>query len=167
MTNLSSAKYIEILQLTPHPEGGFYKEIFASPNTINAEALPGIYSGPRKIYTSIYFLLESGDVSKFHRLQSDELWYFHAGNLLTIHILEADGTNRTIKLGPDIDDSHAFQARVPAGCWFGATVDQPNTFALVGCMVAPGFDFADFEMAEREQLVKDYPNYRNLIEKLT
>ena len=148
--------WIASLQLIPHPEGGFYRETYRSPVTI---ALP-TFNGARVVSTAIYFLLPAGNVSAFHRIKSDEIWHFYAGQPLTIHLITADGAPADLTVGSDQP-----QAVVPAGCWFGATIEQG--YALVGCTVAPGFDFCDFEMAERSALLGMYPQHRTLIERLT
>ena len=140
--------WIEALRLAKHPEGGYYRETYRSAATI----------GDRAVSTAIYFLLPAGEVSALHRIKSDELWHFYGGNSLTIHSIA--GRYSTIELSADNP-----QAVVPAGNWFGATVE--TGYALVGCTVAPGFDFRDFEMAERSALLAMYPQHRTLIERLT
>jgi len=163
-----SAEYwIKNLALTPHPEGGYFKETFAASESISTENLPGKYNGPRKIYTLIYFLLKSDQVSHFHRLKSDEIWNFYIGSPLTIHIIEPDGNYIQKKLGPDFERNESFQHLVKAGCWFGATVDEEASYSLVGCFVAPGFDYDDFELAKQEELSAKYPAHRSIIERLT
>ena len=121
--------------------------------------LPAL-DGPRAVSTAIYFLLPATEVSALHRIKSDEVWHFYAGYPLTIHMIAATGRYSTIVVSAE----HP-QAVVPAGCWFGATVE--NGFALVGCTVAPGFDFHDFEMAERTAMLATYPQHRHVIERLT
>lgn len=158
--------YIKALDLKPHPEGGWYREVYRSDETVVAEALPERYGNDRPIATAIYFLLTSESFSALHRLKSDEQWHFYAGSPLTVHVIEPDGRPRLIRLGPEIDRGETFQATVPGGCWFGATVEQPESFALVGCTVAPGFDFGDFELGRRDELVRKYPEHRELIERL-
>ena len=148
--------WIAALPLIPHPEGGYYRETYRSPMAV---ALPG-FSGERAVSTAIYFLLPAGEVSAFHRIKSDELWHFYTGQLLTIHGIDPAGGYSTIELGPGQP-----QAVVPAGSWFGATVD--SGYALVGCTVAPGFDFSDFELASRSALLAQYPQHRPIIERLT
>lgn len=148
--------WIASLQLVSHPEGGFYRETYRSPVTV---ALPA-FNGARAVSTAIYFLLPAGNISAFHRIKSDEIWHFYAGQALTIHLITAAGTYTALTVGPDQP-----QAVVPAGCWFGATIE--TRYALVGCTVAPGFDFRDFEMAERSALLAMYPQHRTLIERLT
>ena len=140
--------WIELLGLVKHPEGGYYRETYRSAATV----------GARAVSTAIYFLLPAGEVSSLHRIKSDELWHFYAGNPLTIHIIA--GRCSTIALNADNP-----QTVVPAGNWFGATVE--TGFALVGCTVAPGFDFCDFEMASRPALLAAYPQHRRIIERLT
>ena len=149
--------WIERLKLTAHPEGGYYRETYRS----SAEA------GGRACSTAIYYLLPSEEISTLHRLRSDELFHFYAGSPMSVHVLDPAGDYEQISLGHDPGGGAVFQATVPAGCWFGATVEQPNSFALVGCTVAPGFDFDDFEQARRAVLLEQYPQHRSLIERLT
>ena len=140
--------WIDTLRLTKHPEGGYYRETYRSTATI----------GDRAVSTAIYFLLPAGEVSALHRIKSDELWHFYGGNSLMIHSIA--GWYSTIELSADNP-----QAVVPAGNWFGATVE--TGYALVGCTVAPGFDFRDFEIADRTALLAAYPQHRQVIERLT
>lgn len=159
--------YIRALNLQPHPEGGWYRETYRAAEAIPGHALPSRFSGERSFSTAIYFLLTSGTFSALHRIRSDEQWHFYAGSALTVHMIDSAGSSRYITLGSRIERGETFHAVVPADCWFGASVDQPESFALVGCTVAPGFDFADFEMAERGALIRRYPAHRLLIERLT
>jgi len=159
--------WIEKLSLAPHPEGGYFNETFAATDIINTDNLPRDYEGPRKAYTSIYFLLRSSQISRLHRLKSDELWNYHSGSPITIYIIDPDGNYREKKLGPDSDNFESFQVIIEAGCWFGATVDESDSYSLVGCFVSPGFEFIDFELAEREELIKKYPEHHSIIKKLT
>ncbi len=156
--------WIESLQLKAHPEGGFYKEIFRSDESVSLSSLPSGYTGDRAFATSIYFLLRSEDISAFHRIKSDELWFFHAGSPVAIHILEEKGL-RKITLGMVIDGS--LQAIIPSNTWFSAEVLQPDSYCLVSCVVAPGFDFEDFELAEREKMTKEFPGFEDIITKFT
>jgi uncharacterized protein len=159
-------RWIDRLHLEPHPEGGFYRQTYRASLTLPNSALPG-YSGDRAASTAIYFLLAGGQFSAFHRLRSDELWHFYAGSGLVVHVIEPGGNYRQLLLGSNHAAGEQFQAVVPAGCWFGSSLRQPDTFALVGCTVAPAFDFADFEMAKRDELAAKYPQHRNIIERLT
>lgn len=163
----SAADYIEALKLQPHPEGGWYRETYRAAELIPPAGLPARFAGARPFATAIYFLLTSDSFSALHRLQADEQWHFYAGSPLSVHVLEPGGDHRLLRLGPDLQRRESFQALVPAGCWFGARVEERGGFALVGCTVAPGFDFADFELGRREDLVRQYPMHRKLIEALT
>jgi len=158
---------IEQLGLTRHPEGGWYRETYRCSETAPAATLPERFGGDRSFCTAIYFLLGKEDVSVLHRIKSDEMWHFYAGTTLTIHSLTPDGEHRTVRLGPDCAAGETYQAVVPAGCWFGAEVSGAGKFSLVGCTVAPGFDFADFEMGNRDVLVQQYPEHTDIILKLT
>ncbi|WP_226587768.1 cupin domain-containing protein [Microseira wollei] len=131
------------------------------------ENLPKRFEDSRNCSTAIYFLLEGTDFSALHRLDSDELWHFYAGSSLTVHVIEESGNYCPIKLGDNFDEGEVFQAVVKAGCWFGATVNDPQSYSLVGCTVHPGFDFNDFELGKREELTKCYPQHQSLIEKMT
>lgn len=158
--------WVEKLHLEPHPEGGYFRQTYRSDVTIPREALSG-YSGPRSASTAIYFLLEGENFSAFHRLRSDEMWHFYLGSPLQVHMIDREGKHSKILLGNDADAQHALQAVVPAGCWFASHVADWRGWALVGCTVSPGFDFADFEMAKREELRVSYPQYDELICRLT
>jgi predicted cupin superfamily sugar epimerase len=161
---MKTAEYwISRLQLLPHPEGGYYRETYRAEGVIQP---PG-YSGPRAFSTGIYFLLRNKDCSHFHRMKSDELWHFYDGSPLALHMIHPDGSHQKIAVGTDLDRNETPQAVIPANTWFGARVSEPNSFTLIGCTVAPGFDFADFELARREDLLRLYPNHKELIEQLT
>lgn len=160
---MRDAKYwIRQLGLEPHPEGGFYRQTYRAEMEIEVAEL-----GTRAASTAIYYLLEGKAFSAFHRLRSDEVWHFYAGGALVVEIISPDGERSSILLGPDAEAGEAFRAVVKAGCWFGSRLKNGNAFALVGCTVAPGFEFADFEMGKREELVKAYPQHRIVIESLT
>lgn len=164
---LTTARHlIDHLGLIRHPEGGWFRETYRSAEEIKADALPARYGGSRSFSTAIYFLLEAGDISALHRIKSDELWHFYAGSPLLIHSIAPDGRYQELQLGPDPGAGEAFQAVVPAGRWFGAEV-KDSGFALVGCTVAPGFDFSDFEMADREELLSLYPGHAGLVRRMT
>lgn len=153
------------LQLARHPEGGWYRETYRSEEAIPASALPARFTGARAFSTAIHFLLERGDISALHRIRSDELWHFHAGSALVVHAIFPDGACRSWRLGSDLAAGEQFQVVVPAGCWFGA--EPAGEYALVGCTVAPGFDFADFELGDRQRLLADYPQHATLVRRLT
>lgn len=151
---------IEKLQLLPHPEGGFYKETYRSAADIRMEG------NVRQMCTSIYYMLEDDNRSHFHRIKSDELWFFHLGEPLEIITLN-NGRVETILLGSAIEKGELLQAVIPAGIWFGSRIKSQKGFVLVSCTVAPGFDFADFELAKREDLLKEYPQFEELVKELT
>ncbi|MBL8794700.1 MAG: cupin domain-containing protein [Planctomycetia bacterium] len=163
----TAQEWVEALQLRSHPEGGFFRETYRAAGKIARDHLPAGYGGDRNFVTSIYFLLRSGDFSALHRLRQDEIWHFYDGGTLTISVIDPQGERSAIRLGRDVRAGETLQAVVPGGCLFGARVETPETFALVGCDVAPGFDFADFEMPARAELLKVYPRHRELIEQLT
>jgi predicted cupin superfamily sugar epimerase len=154
------------LGLIPHPEGGYYKETFQSEEQISDHELSVNFEGRRKLYTSIYFLLTSDDVSHFHRLKSDELWYYHGGSSLSIHVIEESGEYKEIKLGMNLDAGEVPQVLVKKNSIFGSSVSEKDTCSLVGCMVSPGFEFQDFEMFTQEELMKVYPQHEEIIMKL-
>ena len=157
---MTSEKIISALNLLKHPEGGYYKETYRSSEVLETD------HGKRNVSTAIYFLLEGRDKSKFHRIQSDELWFFHQGSAVEIFILNAGGLE-TIALGNDLGKNELPQAIVKAKSWFAAKVKDENGYALVSCTVAPGFDFKDFELAERQKLLQEFPNQGELITNFT
>lgn len=148
------------LNLLPHPEGGFYKETYRSIDLVKTP------NGERNICTVIYFLLTSDDVSKFHRIQSDEHWFWHEGSSLTIHVLDQTKYQK-ITLGPIQEiGSQPYQC-VAAEKIFGSTVDAPDSYALVSCVVSPGFDFGDFELMKKKDLEAEFPDHLEIISRLT
>jgi len=186
-----AAYWIRHLELAPHPEGGCYRQTYRSDLVLSKSALPAEFSGPRAASTAIYFLLDENSFSAFHRLRSDEIWHFYLGSLLLIHIIDASGRYSEIRLGADPEAGAVFQTTVKAGCWFAsqlasradallrsqnrpatyhelATPSNPlDPFALVGCTVAPGFDFDDFELTKRADLLQLYPQHAQPIVALT
>lgn len=162
--NHSADYFIKSLNMTAHPEGGYFKESFVSPSKLAPNTLH--IKEERLLWTSIYFLLRTGEVSNFHRLKSDEMWYFHAGESLTIYMISPSGEFIEKQLGLNIEKGETPQVLVPKDYIFGSAMNNEG-FSLVGYMVAPGFDFKDFELFEREDLLEKYPKYREVIEKLT
>jgi uncharacterized protein len=159
--------WIKTLRLDPHPEGGYFRQTYRSAMTIAREGLPSEFAGPRAASTAIYFLLEGENFSAFHRLRSDEVWHFYAGAPLLVHVIDPDGEYSSILLGNDLEAGQSFQAVVPAGCWFASHVADGKSWSLVGCTVAPGFEYEDFKIAKQKGLIKSYPQYRKLVERLT
>ena len=166
MKNYNLNYYIEKLGLLPHPEGGYYKQTFHSTETTSDQELSVSFEGKRKLYTSIYFLLTSNNISHFHRLKSDELWYFHGGSSLTIHIIDEQGNYMEKKLGLDLDNGEVPQVLVPKNCIFGSSCSDEDSFSLVGCMVSPGFEFTDFELFTQSELLEKYPQHKEIILKM-
>lgn len=169
-TAIQNAGYwIEKLGLIEHPEGGYYRQTYCAKEVITRATLPNQLKRDRPVGTAIYYLLRGDQFSAFHRILSDEIWHFYKGSALTIYVIDESGHLRVVKLGDDLERGEQFQTVIEAGCWFAALVihPYPYTFALVGCTTAPGFDFTDFELGERNALVSKYPQHRELIEKLT
>jgi len=158
---------VAALDLAPHPEGGFYRETYRAPIEVPAAALPRHFAGgPRAAATSIYFLLGADDFSALHRIAADELWFFHAGHPLdVIGFLPGQSAPTTWTLGLPPDGVP--YALVPAGTLFGSRVRSGGRFALVSCVVAPGFDFRDFTMPDRQTLVSAFPDHAALVTSLT
>jgi predicted cupin superfamily sugar epimerase len=174
------AALIESLGLIPHPEGGYYKESYKSKDsTLSLPERFGCGRGAMPFLSSIYYLLAGDDFSAFHRIKSDELWYFHAGTGIRLWEIGADGRLFEHRLGPGAE----YFCAIGAGNWFsaeplilGPAAAEPiildpaaanAPWALVGCAVSPGFDFCDFELAKREELAAAFPRHRELIERLT
>ena len=156
-------EWIVRLALVRHPEGGWYRETYRAAERVEAAALPPRFGGGRVFSTAIYYLLRSGERSALHRIKSDEIWHHYAGDPVTLWLLEAPGAPREIRLGGDGEP----QALVPAGVWYGARIVDGGAYALLGGTVAPGFEFADFELADRAALFAGWPAQRAIIEDLT
>ncbi len=152
------------LDLFPHPEGGYFKETYRSTGITKQP-----YSGAeeRNFSTGIYFLLVSGNFSAFHRIKQDEMWHFYDGDPINLHIISMEGAYQLVKIGRDFSKGEVPQYVVKAGDWFASEVNSSSGYALAGCTVAPGFDFADFEMADRKKLQEQFPKHRDLILGLT
>jgi uncharacterized protein len=157
---------IQQYELKPHPEGGWYKETYKSSEQIPASALPERFGDSRAFSTAIYFLLELGNFSAFHRIKSDECWHFYAGDSLLIYVIHQDGTFEIISLGNDTSKGQLFQYIAPANCWFASKPASGSNWCFVGCTVAPGFDFKDFELANASVLSAIYPQHENIIRQL-
>ena len=158
---------VKQLELLPHPEGGYYKETYRSSGTIPKDALPGGFVGERNFATAIYFLIEKNNFSALHKIKSDETWHFYAGDTLEVIEIDEQGGLKTTLLGNKLEKGEVFQYTVKAHHWFGSRVKSGGDFSLVGCTVAPGFDFADFEMGQRDELIAKYPQHQQIIQLLT
>lgn len=160
--NRHSKTLIEQFGLMPHPEGGHYRETYRSKGTIPAGAFPAAFKGDRHYSSPIIFLLEKGDVSRLHCVRSDETGHFYGGGPLRPAMISPDGLAGEVVLGSDIAAGHHIQYAVPAGVWFGAKPCAETAFSLVGCTVAPGFDFADFELGGKRSLESGFPRSAGL-----
>ena len=158
---------IKQLSLRPHPEGGFFTETYRSEEQMSVEKLPGRYKGSRSFSTAIYFLLTADTFSCMHRLQTDELFHFYGGYAVEMLYLSPDGSGKIIIIGTDIVAGQSPQFVVEKGIWQGCRVRDGGSFALLGCTVAPGFDFADYEEGRRDELSKQYSQYAGMIAELT
>jgi uncharacterized protein len=165
--NKNAQSYIIQLNLQPHPEGGYFREVYHSNEIIKKKSLPTRYDGNRNFSTSIYFLLEGEQKSKFHRLKSDEQWHFYDGCPVKIYILNENGELSVTTLGDNILNGEVFQTVIKRNNWFAAELIDKNSFCLVGCVVSPGFNFNDFELANRDELITTYPQHKGLVIRLT
>jgi hypothetical protein len=159
--------YIDKLGLKEHPEGGYFKEIYRASEFISISNLPERYSDKRSLSTSIYFLLDGYQKSTFHKIKSDEIWHFYDGSPVRIFIINPDGDLSEIIIGRNLDRNESFQCIVEKNCWFCAEVCDKESFALIGCTVAPGFEFQDFELGVKSDLIVKFPRYKDLIENFT
>ena len=146
--------WVNHLDLLPHPEGGFFKEMYRSEATVSADIMEA----------GIYFLITAGNFSAFHRIKSDEMWHFYYGDPLIVHVIELDGTYTKLSIGLDLEKGQIPQAVVPAGAWFAS--ESLGAYSLVGCTVSPGFDFKDFELAKKAELSQEFPKHAELIGRL-
>lgn len=158
---------IQHFQLAPHPEGGYFKEVFRSRNGSEFHDETQGIIGFRNYLTGIYFLLTGDSFSAFHRINQDESWHFYLGAPVTIFVINPEGQLTQFKLSNDLNSDTEFQVTIPANHWFAAKVDTSESFAFVGCNVAPGFEFVDFELTDRKQLSSEYPQHASLIRELT
>jgi hypothetical protein len=165
---MTAEEIIALLKLKPHPkEGGFFSETWRADEAIPPNVLPGRYSGPRAFGTCIYYLLTLTTFSAMHRLQSDEVFHFYLGDPVEMLQLWPDGSGKTVLLGTDLRAGMQPQVIVPCSVWQGLRLVTGGKFALLGCTVAPGFDFADYEHGRREDLIAGYPEFREKIVALT
>jgi predicted cupin superfamily sugar epimerase len=158
---------IRLLALEPHPiEGGFFRETYRSTATLPAAAIP-THPGPRSVSTAIYYLLKPGHVSELHVLPGEEVFHFYLGSPVAMLQLWPDGSGREVVLGPDLLAGQVPQLVVPGGVWQGTCLLGSEGFALLGCTVAPGFDYADYRSASRAELVTRWPAFAEQIARLT
>ncbi len=158
---------IKTLDLVPlGQEGGLFYESYRSEEAIPIEALPDRYGGERRHSTAIYYMLAAGEVSRLHRLKSDEIFHFYMGSSVTFLLLFEDGSSRVARLGTNFDRGERPQLVVPKGVWQGAFLEDTEGFALMGTTVAPGFEFDDYEHGNPDRLAEKYPDRAEIIRKL-
>ncbi|MFB3896728.1 MAG: cupin domain-containing protein [bacterium] len=165
---ITKEEIIKILNLKPHPaEGGYFAETYRAKEIIPKSGLPGRYDHNRVMSTAIYFMITADTYSAMHRLKSDEVFHFYFGDPVEMLNLCPDDSGRVITIGNDLMNGMQPQVVVPNGVWQGARLHQGGKFALLGTTVAPGFEYPDFELGNRDKLIKQYPQYRELIISLT
>lgn len=165
--NLEVKALIEKLNLFPHPEGGYFSEVYKASELIDQIALPKRFISSRAFSTSIYYLLVQNQKSLFHKILSDEVWHFYKGSSLTLHQIDENGNYRKFILGNDIWDNENPQIVIKNNTWFAAEINDKNNYSLVGCTVSPGFEFEDFFIGKRDELLIKYPLHRDIILKFT
>lgn len=162
---MKAAFFIDKLKLIPHPEGGYYREVYRSEDIISFNCLSIRYNGDRCAMTSIYYLLQNNDKSHFHKVNSDETWHYYDGDSsIEILMITHAGRIKRIRLGRDLAQGEYFQYTVPKNCWFAAHLINTDGFALVGCTVAPGFEFKDFHLGKAPELKSLYPGLERIID---
>lgn len=158
---------VKELDLMPHPEGGYYKETYRSPLKVSPQCLPESFNGERNIATGIYFLIEKGNFSALHKIKSDETWHFYYGDALEVIEINEAGILKITHIGSNLLEGETFQYTVKAHTWFGSRVKGNGNMSLVGCTVYPGFNFNDFELGKRKDLIQLFPQHSEIITELT
>lgn len=166
MKKITAEDLVALYGMQPHPEGGFYKETYRAKGLISQRALKDGHAGNRNYSTAIFYLLPKGTRSRLHRLKSDELFHFYLGGPLVLVKISPDGRVEKVRLGHDVASGCQLQHVIPAGTWFGAYPEPSSEFCLIGCTVAPGFDFADFEVGDKADLLNRFPDAAQVIETL-
>ena len=163
---MNADRIITKFNLQKHPEGGYFKEVYRSEGIISEDNLPNVINGERNYATSIYFLLTSKDFSAFHKINQDEIWHFYSGTTLKLHMISPEGEYSFVLIGNNFYDGEVPQFVVPAQYYFAAEVVQKDSFSFVGCTVAPGFDFRDFDMPKSSNLIEKFPDHKKIISRL-
>ena len=166
-TETAADLIIKQYHMQPHPEGGFFTQTYHSSGLIPRAALPAEFTGERYFSTAIVFLLKENDFSALHRLKQDEIWHFYLGGALRLVMISPGGRFSETTMGQNMATGDVVQAVVPAGYWFGAKPIEGAVFSFVGCTVAPGFDFADFELAKRAAILSQFPDLETIILEFT
>ncbi len=163
---MSANKWVELLQLQEHPEGGYYREMYRSKNSISETDLPEGFRGDHCLGSAIYYLLKDNQFLTFHRVRQDEIWHFYSGNPMLIYTLHAEGAV-VRKLGIHPEKGELPMMVIPGGTVFAAEVENRRGYALIGCTVSPGFEFSDYEKLHRDELLEQFPHSRVVIENLS
>jgi uncharacterized protein len=158
---------IRNLRLIPHPEGGFYRETYRSPDEIEQDDLDEEFNGRRSFSSCIYFLLTSDSFSAFHKIRQDEIWHYYDGSPIRLHMIDGKGVYSDVIIGIEFIEGQVPQFVISAGTWFAAEVVNENDYTLLGCTVSPGFDFKDFTLAKRNDLMRSFPEHSDIIVRLT
>lgn len=161
--NKHAKSWIKKLKLELHPEGGYFTNTYVSDKKID---LPD-YDGSRPVCTSIYYMLTGKQFASFHTIKSDEIWHFYSGSSLTLHMIDSNGGIEQILIGPDFDKGERYQVIIKSDRWFAASINDVNSYSLVGCTVSPGFDYRDWKLGDRRKLLAKYPQHRRIIKKYT
>ena len=156
---INAMRLAKKLGLEKHPEGGYFKQMYRSDTTVNVRG----YEGPRSIATAIYYMLVGKEFSAFHRIRSDEIWHHYTGGTVTLYAIGSDGKLSRIKIGK----GGSPQVVIKADTWFAAALDRKNSYSLLGCTMSPGFDYSDWELGKRRDLVGAYPHHKKIIERYT
>ena len=158
----------KVLKLQPHPaEGGYFVETYRSEYLLAPDALPQGYPKARSVSTAIYYLLTPDNFSAMHRLRGDEIFHFYLGDPVELLQIHAKGVGEVVVLGQDIMAGMRLQHLVPGGAWQGSRLGAGGKYALLGTTVAPGFDYEDFEIGKRVELVTEFPRFAEMIQQLT
>lgn len=167
-TRISAEEIKALLHLEPHPrEGGWFRQTWKANEVLPQSAVLARYAGPRSAGTAIYYLLEPNSFSEMHRLQSDEVFHFYLGDPVEMLQLFPDGSGRRIVLGTNVAGGEWPQVIVPSGVWQGSRLIPGGKLALLGCTVSPGFEYEDYESGKRDDLARQWPDWRDLIHALT
>jgi len=163
---MDAQKWIKRLGLQKHPEGGFFREVYRSDESVAKASLPSRFPDKRSFSTAIYYLLNQADISTFHRIQQDEIWHFYEGSPVTVYTL-ASKRMTVFRLGDQPDKGQLPMLVIPRGTIFAAELENKKSYALMGCTVSPGFEFEDFELLERSELAQQFPEHLDIIRRMT
>ncbi len=161
------AYWIQKLGMEKHTEGGFFKETYRTNSKIKKNNLPDEFNGDRHLATAIYFLLNKNEHSTFHKLKADEIWHYYTGSSLILYLLPPGGTMEIIHLGTDLEAGEEPQAIIKNNTWFAAELKDKTSFGLYGCTTSPGFEYKDFEIADKKKLLAQYPQHKDILNRLT